>query len=655
MKGENSMKLQANQITKSFGTSVILNQVSMEIQDTDRIALVGRNGAGKTTLIRILAGESSYDSGDLIIPKDVQIGYLAQNSVMDSEKTLYEEVRGSVPEILNMEKQIRQLEQEISLNPPNLDKCLAEYDQLQERFREKGGFQYETDIRSILHGMNFSESQYQQRVCDLSGGQKTRLALSKLLLLKPDLLILDEPTNHLDLQTLTWLEKYLQNYKGAILIVSHDRYFLDQVANKIYELKNHQMTVYHGNYSYYLVERQARYDRELKLFEKQQEEIQALKDFVQKNIARASTTKRAQSRRKALEKIDVLQAPQKDLKKAAFSFEITKQSGNDVLKIEEMTLRIPNSELVLMENIQMSLTRGESAALIGPNGIGKSTLLKALLTESQKNEVHLPTVHFGTNISIGYYDQEQTILTSNKDVLHELWDAYPTYPEAYIRTVLGNFLFFGDDVFKTVKMLSGGEKARLALAKLMLQKSNFLILDEPTNHLDLDSKEVLESALMDYPGTILFVSHDRYFINKLATKILSFEEGYFREFLGDYDYFIEKTAEEIERKKLLARSEATKNPSPTDFNPVKAKRHFSHSKEEHKQKRKITRRLEEIEKQIEEVEQRILICQNQLCDPDVFSDFEKTASIQAVLAEDEKATEALYSEWEELQEQLSDI
>lgn len=458
MKGENIMKLQANQITKSFGTTVILNQVSIDIQDTDRIALVGRNGAGKTTLLRILAGESSYDSGDLIIPNDVQIGYLAQNSVMDSEKTLYEEMYDSVPEILNMEKQIRQLEHEISQNPANLEKCLNEYDRLQESFRTKGGFQYETDIRSILHGMNFTENQYKQRVCDLSGGQKTRLALSKLLLLKPDLLILDEPTNHLDLQTLSWLEKYLQNYKGAILVVSHDRYFLDQIANKIYELKNHETTVYHGNYSYYLVERQARYDRDLKLFEKQQSEIQALKEFVQKNIARASTTKRAQSRRKALEKIDVLQAPQKDLKKATFTFEIEKQSGNDVLKIDKMTLHIPNTECVLMEDIEMSLTRGDSAALIGPNGIGKSTLLKTLIEESHKVDAHLSSVRFGTNVSIGYYDQEQNVLTSNKDVLHELWDAYPTYPEAYIRTTLGNFLFFGDDVFKTVKMLSGEKK-----------------------------------------------------------------------------------------------------------------------------------------------------------------------------------------------------
>lgn len=654
MKGENIMKLQANQITKSFGTTVILNQVSIDIQDTDRIALVGRNGAGKTTLLKILAGESSYDSGDLIIPNDVQIGYLAQNSVMDSEKTLYEEMYDSVPEILNMEKQIRQLEHEISQNPANLEKCLNEYDRLQESFRTKGGFQYETDIRSILHGMNFTENQYKQRVCDLSGGQKTRLALSKLLLLKPDLLILDEPTNHLDLQTLSWLEKYLQNYKGAILVVSHDRYFLDQIANKIYELKNHETTVYHGNYSYYLVERQARYDRDLKLFEKQQSEIQALKEFVQKNIARASTTKRAQSRRKALEKIDVLQAPQKDLKKATFTFEIEKQSGNDVLKIDKMTLHIPNTECVLMEDIEMSLTRGDSAALIGPNGIGKSTLLKTLIEESHKVDAHLSSVRFGTNVSIGYYDQEQNVLTSNKDVLHELWDAYPTYPEAYIRTTLGNFLFFGDDVFKTVKMLSGGEKARLSLAKLMLQKSNLLILDEPTNHLDLDSKEVLESALIDYPGTLLFVSHDRYFINKLATKILSFEKGHFREFLGDYDYFLEKTAEESERKKFQKQNQPSTATSSIGRPTVQAKNHFTQSKEEQKQRRKLIRRLEEVETQIEEAEHRITACQNQLCDPDIFSDFEKASSIQAVLAENEQLSNQLYAEWEGLQEQLHD-
>ena len=641
------MKLQANQISKSFGTTCILNKVNLEIGDRDRIALVGRNGAGKTTLLKILAGESSYDSGDLIIPKDVQIGYLAQNGVMDSDKTLYEEMYESATHILNMEKQIRRLELQMRENPTQMEKLLRDYDYVQEQFKNAGGFQYEADIRSILHGMNFTEGQYNQPVHALSGGQKTRLAMSKLLLLKPDLLILDEPTNHLDLQTLAWLEKYLQNYRGAILMVSHDRYFLDQVATKIYELKNQQTTVYHGNYSYYLVERQAKYDRELKLFEKQQTEIQALKDFIQKNIVRASTTKRAQSRRKALEKMDVLAAPQKDLKKAAFSFEVEKQSGNDVLRIENYCLTLPNSNQVLMENIQMSLNRSESVALIGPNGIGKSTLLKALLKESQKKESENNSIRFGTNVCIGYYDQEQATLTSNKDVLHELWDDYPTYPEAYIRTILGNFLFFGDDVFKTVRMLSGGEKARLALAKLMLQKSNFLILDEPTNHLDLDSKEVLESALIDYPGTLLFVSHDRYFINKLATKVLSFESGGFREFLGDYDYFIEKTAEELERKKLQEEKKPVQKFENTSTQHAKVQ--FSLGKEEHRQKRKHQRQLEEIEKKIEETERVISVCQTQLCDPEIFSDFEKIASIQSVLTENEELLQNLYEAWEKLQ------
>ena len=642
------MKLQANQISKSFGTNCILDKISLEIKNTDRIALLGRNGAGKTTLLKILAGESSYDSGDLIIPKDVRIGYLAQDTVINSNKTLYEEMHASAKHILTMEKQIRNLEIQMSQNPTHMEKLLWEYDRLQEEFKNVGGFQYEADIRCILHCMNFTEEQYNLPVHALSGGQKTRLAMSKLLFLKPDLLILDEPTNHLDLQTLAWLEKYLQNYQGAILLVSHDRYFLDQVVTKIYELKNHQATVYHGNYSYYLVERQARYEREQKLFEKQQTEIQALQDFIQKNIARASTTKRAQSRRKALEKIDILAAPQKDLKKASFSFEIEKQSGNDVLHIENYTLTLPNQTKILMEHIDMHLTRGESAALIGPNGVGKSTLLKALLQNSKKHSKPGDTIRFGTNVVVGYYDQEQTFLHSNKDVLHELWDAYPTYPEANIRTVLGNFLFFGDDVFKTVHMLSGGEKARLALAKLMLQKSNFLILDEPTNHLDLDSKEVLESALMDYPGTILFVSHDRYFINKLATKVLSFENGTFREFLGDYTYFMEKIKEEDERKKIQAESQT----QSTYFksNIVKeAKVQFALNKEEQKQKRKKQRRLEEIEKKIEDTEQIISACQAKLCDPEIFSDFEKSNIIQTTLNENEEKLQQLYEEWEALQ------
>lgn len=379
----------------------------------------------------------------------------------------------------------------------------------------------------------------------MSGGQKTRLALGKLLLTKPDILILDEPTNHLDIDTLSWLENYLQSYSGAILIVSHDRYFLDKVVNQVYEISRLNITRYTGNYSAYLEQKALNYEREMKQYEKQQEEIAKLQDFIQRNLARASTTKRAQSRRKQLERMQVMDRPLGDEKSASFGFDIERQSGNDVLKVDSLAIGYDSEKI--SEGLSFRLTRGDSIALVGPNGIGKSTLLKTIIGR-------LPQlagdIHFGSNVTIGYYDQEQAELTSNKRVLNELWDDYPLMNEKDIRTVLGNFLFSGDDVLKTVSTLSGGEKARLALAKLMMKKANFLILDEPTNHLDLDSKEVLENSLIDYPGTILFVSHDRYFINRIATKVLELSPHSATEFLGDYDYFVEKKLEFEELKAL---------------------------------------------------------------------------------------------------------
>lgn len=630
--------LQVNQLSKYYGADLILSNIKLELQTRDRVALVGRNGAGKSTLLKMIAGQLSFDGGDIIKPKEVTIGYLAQNTGLESKLSIWEEMLTVFSGLQNMEMNLRQLEAQMS-DPAvfnaqeKYERILSEYDQLQVKFKEQGGYQYEADIRAVLHGLRFFD--HGLEIANLSGGQKTRLALGKLLLTKPDILILDEPTNHLDIDTLSWLEQYLQGYDGAILIVSHDRYFLDKVVTQVYEVSRRQMKKFTGNYSAYLEQKAANYEREMKLYEKQQQEIADLQDFIQRNLARASTTKRAQSRRKQLEKIERMDRPQGDEKSAAFSFEVERQSGNDVLKADSLTVGYQGRKI--SENISFCISRGESIALVGPNGIGKSTLLKTIIKK-------LPTIagsiHYGTNVSIGYYDQEQAELTSNKRVLNELWDDYPLKSEREIRTVLGNFLFSGDDVLKIVSSLSGGEKARLALAKLMLEKANLLILDEPTNHLDLDSKEVLENALIDYPGTILFVSHDRYFINRIATKIVELSNEGSTEYLGDYDYYVEKKNETEELKEL------EKLADPKAVVPeVQDKSNYQQDKEMKKLERQRMRRIEELELKIGELEEQIAEYEQQLCDPDIFQDHEKVLEITQKNDKAKIELESLMDEW----------
>jgi len=543
-----------------------------------------------------------------------------------------------------MESSLRRLEEQMA--DPNVfndqnryERVLKEYDELQVKFKELGGYQFEADIRSVLHGLNFPDPEVS--ISSLSGGQKTRLALGKLLLTKPDILILDEPTNHLDIETLTWLEQYLQSYDGAILIVSHDRYFLDKVVTQVYELSRKQMQRFVGNYSAYLEQKAANYERDMKLYEKQQQEIADLQDFIQRNLARASTTKRAQSRRKKLEKMEIMDRPLGDEKSASFSFEIEKQSGNDVLTIDSLAVGYDGE--TISKDISFRVQRGESIALVGPNGIGKSTLLKTII---KKLPPLSGTISYGTNLSIGYYDQEQANLTSNKRVLNELWDDYPLKPEKEIRTVLGNFLFSGDDVLKIVSSLSGGEKARLSLAKLMLKKANVLILDEPTNHLDLDSKEVLENALIDYPGTLLFVSHDRYFINRIATKVVELSQNGSTEYLGEYDYYVEKKLEQEELAKL-AQEEAGKQMSKTETSDKKS---YQQDKESKKLERQRKRKLEEIEQRIEELENQIQYYEQQLCEPEIFQDHEKVMDITIHNEQAKSELEQLMEEWAELAE-----
>ncbi len=636
--------LQVNGLSKLYGAETILANIKLEVQTKDRIALVGRNGAGKSTLLKIIAGELSHDGGEIIKPKDVSMGYLAQNTGLETSLTIWDEMLTVFTHLQQMETKLRRLEQEMGKeenfsNATIYEKLLADYDQLQLDYKDQGGYQYEADIRSILNGLGFPVETHQTTISTLSGGQKTRLALGKLLLTRPDLLILDEPTNHLDIETLTWLEQYLQGYPGAILIVSHDRYFLDKLVTQVYEISNKESRRFVGNYSKYLDLKSALYEQEMKRYEKQQDEIAKLEDFVQKNIARASTTKRAQSRRKQLDRMDVLTRPLGDSKSASFHFDIEKQSGNDVLQVKDVTIGYEQEPII--EHVNMRLTRGDSVALVGPNGIGKSTLLKSIVNKLQL--LH-GNVAFGSNVSVGYYDQEQANLTSSKRVLNELWDEYPLQPEKEIRTILGNFLFTGDDVLKPVSSLSGGQKARLALAKLMMQKSNLLILDEPTNHLDLNSKEILENALIDYPGTLLFVSHDRYFINRVTTTVVELSTEGAQEYLGDYDYYVEKKNEMIER----AEFEQQEDEVPVQKVVAQEKLNYLEEKERKQLERQRTRKIEELEQNIVGLEEEIATLEDQLCLPEIYADYEKASEITTKKQTLQELLEACMAEWEEL-------
>ncbi|WP_138420892.1 ABC-F family ATP-binding cassette domain-containing protein [Aquibacillus sediminis] len=638
--------MQVNNLIKRFGAELILSNIKLEIKSNDRIAIVGRNGAGKSTLLKIMAGDLSYDEGDIHQPKDVTLGYLAQNTGLESTKSIWDEMLTVFQHLRTKEAELRKMEQrmgdpDLLENQEAYQQLLADYDRKQQAFKTEGGYQYEADIKAVLNGLNFKDFAWTTPISVLSGGQKTRLALGKLLLTKPDILILDEPTNHLDIETLSWLEGYLNNYSGAVVIVSHDRYFLDKTVNIVYEISRHHSSKYYGNYSKYLEKKAADYERDLKQFEKQQSEIKKMEEFVQKNIVRASTTKRAQSRRKQLEKMERIEKPSGDEASAKFSFDINRRSGNDVLKINDLAFRYDQEQEDIFSNLSLHASRGDSIALVGPNGVGKTTLLKTIIGDLKANH---GTIQIGSNVQIGYYDQEQTKLHSNKTVLNELWDEYPTVNEKDIRTVLGNFLFTGDDVLKNVHSLSGGEKARLALAKLMMEKANFLILDEPTNHLDIDSKEILEAALIDFPGTIIFVSHDRYFINKIATQVVEMQPKQTTVYLGDYDYYLEKKQEEYEIKQL----EEQQSPSKPDT--IESKTSFEQEKEVKKEQRKKQRRIKEIEQSIEELEQVIAENEELLCQPDIYQDHEKSLELTEANEKNNQDLEQLMEEWTELQD-----
>ncbi|HGH9044121.1 TPA: ABC-F family ATP-binding cassette domain-containing protein [Streptococcus pyogenes] len=630
--------LQGNKLERSFSGDVLFQNISLQVDERDRIALVGPNGAGKSTLLKLLVGEETPTSGEVNTKKDLTLSYLAQNSRFESDKTIYEEMLKVFEALRQDEKRLRQMEMDMAtVSGQDLTRLMMDYDLLAERFRQQGGFTYEAEIKAILNGFKFDESMWQMTIAELSGGQNTRLALAKMLLEKPELLVLDEPTNHLDIETIAWLENYLANYQGALIIVSHDRYFLDKVATVTLDLTPHGLDRYVGNYSRFMTLKAEKLVAEEKQFDKQQKEIAKLEDFVQKNIVRASTTKRAQARRKQLEKIERLDKPTSARKSAHMTFQADKPSGNVVLTVEKAA--IGYNQHVLSEPINLDVHKLDAIAIVGPNGIGKSTLIKSVIGQIPfiKGEVK-----YGANVEIGYYDQTQSHLTSSNTVLEELWQDFSTTPEVDIRNRLGAFLFSGDDVKKSVAMLSGGEKARLLLAKLSMENNNFLVLDEPTNHLDIDSKEVLENALIDFDGTLLFVSHDRYFINRLATKVLEITENGSTLYLGDYDYYLEKKAELEELARLAAGEtvEETKEASATDYQLQKANQ---------KERRRLTRRYEEMEARLETIEERIGAIQE---DMHASNDTAQLIAWQKEWDQLDQEQETLMEEWETIAEQI---
>ena len=656
--------LQVQQVMRRFGADVLFDNVQMDIQEHARVALVGRNGAGKSTLLKMIAGETVPDEGQISMRKGLTIGYLAQDQGLDSNNTIWEEMSSVFAELHAIEKRMHQLENQLS-DPAIMNdeqayqQTLKTYDQIQTEFQQKNGYGYQAEIRGVLHGFQFDADVYDKSVTALSGGQKTQLALAKLLLEKRDLLILDEPTNHLDVETLTWLESYLQSYSGALLIVSHDRYFLDRVVNEVYDLSHHEMVHYTGNYDQFVQEKAARIQAQWKHYEKQQAEISKLEDFVNRNIVRASTTKRAQARRKQLAKMDRLDRPDSDEKTAHFGFHAAKQSGNIVLTVKDAAVGYDGQ--ILSEPDNLNIKKHEAIAIVGPNGIGKSTFLKSILGQ-------IPFIKgqavFGTNVVTGYYDQEQRNLNDKKTVLSELWDEHPTTPEKDIRTILGSFLFTGEDVDKPVHALSGGERARLLLTKLAMQNDNFLILDEPTNHLDIDSREVLEVALNDFDGTLLFVSHDRYFINQVATSVVEVSPEGTELFLGDYGYYIDKKQEQAEIAAAAASQAAEKaaeagaadSTSATTAAPrSKGQQNYQASKQQQREKRKLERSVAALEEQMTALDEQATQIQTEMAQPEVSADVGKLQDLQKELEAINTQQEQVETEWTEQAEALEEL
>lgn len=640
--------LQANDVMRRFGADVLFHNINLQVQDHGRTALVGRNGAGKTTLLKMIAGITTPDEGTISKVKNLSIGYLAQDQGLDSQNSIWAELDTVFAPLHEQEKEIRQLEEQLAsldTTSSQYQQVMTTYDRLQTNYKKEGGFEYESRMRGILTGFGFGEQYYNTPVNALSGGQKTKLALAKILLQAPDLLILDEPTNHLDMNVLAWLEDYLKSYQGALLVVSHDRYFLDHVVKDVYDLDNRTLVHYTGNYTQFTHHKQERLKAEWKHYDQQQKKIAKLEDFVNRNIVRASTTKQAQARRKQLEKMDRLERPSTDDKSIHFHFHSDKASGNEVLDVDHLKVGYENQ--VLAGPLSFAVRKPQRIGIIGPNGIGKSTLLKTIL---HRIPAISGTIKLGANLDIGYYDQEQQQLHTNKTVLDEVWDDHPEVPEKDIRSLLGSFLFVGDDVYKVVHDLSGGEKARLELTKLSFKPIDFLILDEPTNHLDIDSREVLESAINEFPGTVLFVSHDRYFINQVATDILDMQRDGVTHYVGNYDDY-------------LAQGATATAPTPTTTTPgsekkatvSKGKQSYKQSKEQQRARRKLQRAVDSLEDQMGQLEEQQQAIEEKMAQPEIATDIGKLTDLQKQLDQLKKKSDEVELDWTEAAEKLEEF
>lgn len=644
--------LQLNDISKSFDGDDIFTRVNFEVKTGERIGVVGRNGAGKSTLMKIIAGVEDYDSGHISKIKNLRMGYLTQQMTLNSSASVFEEMSKPFEHLKKMERLIKEETNWLADHASDYDsdayqQHMERYESLTNQFEQLDGYHYESKIKTVLHGLNFNEDDFDKPINDFSGGQKTRLSLAQMLLNEPDLLLLDEPTNHLDLETTKWLEDYLKYFKGAIVIISHDRYFLDKIVTQIYDVALGDVKRYVGNYEQFIEQRDKYYESRMQEYERQQDEIKRLETFVEKNITRASTSGMAKSRRKTLEKMERIDKPMLDARSANIQFGFDRNTGNDVMHIRNLEI---GYDAPITSPINIEVTKGDHIAIIGPNGVGKTTLIKTI---AQRQDQLDGNITFGANLQIGYYDQKQAEFKSNKTILDYVWDQYPTMNEKDIRAVLGRFLFVQDDVKKIINDLSGGEKARLQLALLMLQRDNVLILDEPTNHLDIDSKEILEQALKDFEGTILFVSHDRYFINQLANKVFDLNIDGGQMYLGDYQYYIEKTEEaaaleafENERNDDSKNDVSNQNVNNNTINT------YDSQKQQRREQRKLERLIEECESKIESYENEIAQIDEQLTQPDVFNNPEKASSLANQKQETEQKLEQVMTEWENLQENI---
>ncbi|WEV70480.1 ABC-F family ATP-binding cassette domain-containing protein [Lactobacillus sp. ESL0785] len=636
---------QGHDLEKQFGANTLFKHVNFSIDANARIGLVGPNGVGKTTLLKIMTGEEDATHGEFTINKGIDVGYIAQENSLNEDKTIWNEMLEVFTQLIKIGERIAVMQEKIA-NHPEDKALLKQYDQMQFNFEQQGGYTYQADIKSILNGFNFPETTWSKVIGSLSGGEKTRLAFVKLLLRKPPLLLLDEPTNYLDLDTLDWLENFLKGYAGAILVVSHDQYFLDHLANQIFELQFGKLTPFKGNYSNYVAQRELRDRQQEEAYEKQQDKIKKDEEFIQKNIVRATTTKRAQSRRKQLEKIERIKPP-KHKNKVRINFKSERPSGKEVLILNHLTIGYPTKTMV--KDISFQINKGDRVAVIGPNGIGKSTLLKTIMKELKSKA---GSIKYGASLDIGYYDQELQGLEQGKTVLDTIWDRHKTMPERDVRSILASFLFTAKDIDKTVGQLSGGQKARLTLTVLSLEHNNFLLMDEPTNHLDIEAKEVLEQALQKFDGTLLFVSHDRYFINQLANKIVAVKDNHAQIYEGNYSYYLDEQAKQTAANTVTP---ANQNAQVETTAANSTKLSYQEQKQRDSQKRKLQRQVEDVEAKIEELEQKEQDIQTQMANPDIASDFGKLGPLQedltATQTELDKANEA----WEQALTELDNF